>query len=90
MQAIALATGDEFLVPFNLTIDAGDVLDYMAELKMDWHDPGHTNLAFFDDHYGINFAEIIGASGFCYNFNMPEAADLLHLNAFVDRYAFVQ
>jgi hypothetical protein len=84
MQAIALATGDEFLVPFNLTIDAGDVLDYMAELRVKWYNPDHSNFAFFDDYYGVHFAEIIGASGFCYNFNMPEAADLLHLNTYVD------
>jgi hypothetical protein len=85
MQAIALATGDEFLVPFNLTIDAEDVLDYMSELRVRWHNRKTTNFAFFDDYYGVEFAEIIGASGFCYNFNMPEAADLLQLNAYVDR-----
>jgi hypothetical protein len=84
MQAIGLATGDEFLIPFNLTIDAEDVLDYMAELRVKWYTPGYTNFAFFDDYYGVEFAEITGASGFCYNFNMPEAAELLQLNAYVD------
>jgi hypothetical protein len=56
MQAIALATGDEFLVPFNLTIDAEDVLDYMSELRVRWHNRKTTNFAFFDDYYGVEFA----------------------------------
>jgi hypothetical protein len=35
MQAIGLVTGDEFLVPFNLTIDTDDVLKYMKHLTWD-------------------------------------------------------
>jgi hypothetical protein len=70
MQAVALVTGDEFLVPYNLTIDADDVLDYMKSLTWRWFKL-FQNTA-FDDSYAIRFAPIIGFSGFCFTFNIVQ------------------
>jgi hypothetical protein len=81
MQAIGLVTGDEFLVPFNLTIDTDDVLKYMKHLTWDWTDErSFHQVIHFDDYYGVDFAEIVGASGFCYNFNMVDSDKLFRLD----------
>jgi hypothetical protein len=79
MQAIGLVTGDEFLVPFNLTIDTDDVLNYMVKLFLNWTEAGFTRDAYFDDEYGINFAAFVGSTGFCYNFNLADADELFNL-----------
>lgn len=79
MQAVGLVTGDEFLVPFNLTIDADDVLVYIKNLTWDWRDTKLIHYNDFDDDYGIDFAAIVGSRGICYNFNMVEAVDLFNL-----------
>lgn len=76
MQAVALVTGDEFLVSFNLTIDAEDVRDYIASLGYDWHENRHYTVVNFDDQFGIDYAPIPGPSGLCYNFNMIKAEEL--------------
>jgi hypothetical protein len=78
MQAVALVTGDEFLVPYNLTIEASDVLDYIAKLNYKWD--LYENFATFDNFYGVDFAFIIGSSGFCYNFNIIDAEKLFNLD----------
>jgi hypothetical protein len=78
MQAVALATGDEFLVPHNLSVDTSDVLVYMEKLLLKWD--ARKNEASFDDFFGIDFAVIIGPSGFCYNFNMADADEIFHLD----------
>jgi hypothetical protein len=78
MQAIGLVTNDDFLVPYNLSIETYDVLNYIKILTWDW-DGAMMHTIHFDDYYGIDFAEIIGQSGFCYNFNMVNASDLFHL-----------
>jgi hypothetical protein len=80
MQAVALVTGDEFLVPFNLTIDTNDVLEYMENLLLVWDLGGFIKMANFDDFYGVDFALIVGPSGFCYNFNMIDADELFNLD----------
>jgi hypothetical protein len=79
MQAIALVTGDEFLLQYNSTIDTEDVLDFMLELHTNWSQYGFTKYAHFDDYYGIDFALVIGSAGFCYNFNMINAGELFNL-----------
>jgi hypothetical protein len=79
MQAVALVTGDEFLLSFNLTIDTEDVLDYLKKLHSNWQMRGYMRLAHFDNFYGIDFALVVGSAGFCYNFNMIESADLFNL-----------
>ena len=79
MQAVELVTGDEFLVPYNLTIDAGDVLDYIKNLTWDWMHADLYHIINFDNYYGVDFAEIIGPSGFCYNFNLVDADELFRL-----------
>lgn len=85
MQAVALVTGDEFLVPYNLTIGIGDVLDYMWKLHISWTnfglDFGFTKYAHFDDNYGIDFAVIASSTGHCYNFNMIDAYELFNLES---------
>jgi hypothetical protein len=80
MMSIALVTGDEFLLAYNLTIGAEDVLDYMKRLFVDWKDTSVFKNAYFDDKDGINFAGIVGPTGFCYNFNLADAAKLFNLN----------
>jgi hypothetical protein len=82
MQAVGLATGDEFLAPFNLTIDLSDVLDYMWNLTPVWKDHLYRSDANFDDKYSINFAIVPWSKGLCYNFNLPEAENLLNLERF--------
>jgi hypothetical protein len=82
MQAVALATNDEFLVPYNLTIDAGDVLEYMENLTYIWMDQTFTKQVEFDDLYNVNLSLVAGPSGFCYNFNMVNASDLFHLDLY--------
>jgi acid-sensing ion channel, other len=78
MQAVALVTGDEFLVPFNLTIDANDVVNYIKKLTDSWKTIlDNIN---FDDQYGVAFAEIIGPFGFCYNFNLIRSTELFNLD----------
>jgi hypothetical protein len=79
MQAVALVTGDEFLVPLNLTIDTENVLELIESLS--YHIYGEFDdytESYFDDFYGIDFAPILAPSGYCYNFNMIEAKDLYH------------
>jgi hypothetical protein len=78
MQAVALVTGDEFLVPFNLTIATADVFDFIDLLNMKYDT--NKNFVTFDDYYGIDFARIVGSTGFCFNFNMVSSADLFHLD----------
>jgi hypothetical protein len=78
MQAVALVTGDDFLVPFNLTIDTADVLSYIDKLSYKWD--YWNNFATFDDFFGIDFASMIGPAGFCFNFNMIDALELFHLD----------
>jgi hypothetical protein len=79
MQAVALVTGDEFLVPYNLTIDADDVLGYIKNLTWKWFKRQLVQEIGFDDYYGIYFAEIVGFSGFCYSFNIVVPDDIFHL-----------
>jgi hypothetical protein len=78
MQVVALATGDEVLLPYNLTIDTDDVLDYLYKLFRHFSDVFIS--FYFDDLYGVNFADIITQSGFCHNFNLAEAHRLLEVN----------
>jgi hypothetical protein len=80
MQAVALVTGDEFLVPYNLTTDTVDVLDYIGSLNFNWD--VRENDATFDDYYGVDLAYVIGPAGFCFNFNMINAGKLFHLNLY--------
>jgi hypothetical protein len=79
MQAVALVTGDEFLVTYNLTIDIHDVLIYIHDLTFKWSDTRTMKYATFDDFYGVDFAYMVGPTGFCYNFNMIDADKLFDL-----------
>jgi hypothetical protein len=80
MQAVSLVTNDEFLIPYNLTIDTKDVLYYIRKLLLEWKDRYISRNAYFADKFGIDFAEVIGSSGFCYNFNMADANEIFNLN----------
>jgi hypothetical protein len=80
MQAIALVTGDEFLLSYNLTIGTEDVLDYLKKLLIPWKQKNYIRQANFDDFYGVDFATTLGPTGFCYNFNMIDAQDLYNLD----------
>jgi hypothetical protein len=83
MQAIALVTGDDFLVSYNLTIDTENVLNYLKNLLVPWDEDSYVRKANFDDFYGVDFATTLGSTGFCYNFNMIDAQDLFNLDTFV-------
>lgn len=80
MQAIALVTGDELLLEYNLTIETEDVLGYLRKLHLYFIRDGFFNHVNFDNYYGIDFAFVVGPSGFCYNFNMIDADELFNLN----------
>lgn len=80
MQVIALVTGDEFLLPYNLSIDTVDFHDYLSSLTYNWFVEIDPNFAHFDNRYGIDFALIPGPLGLCYNFNIIESERLLNLN----------
>jgi hypothetical protein len=80
MQAVALATNDEFLVSYNLSVDADDVLDYMKNLTYIWMDWTFSKNAEFDDMYNVNLSLVAGPSGYCYSFNIANASDLFHLD----------
>jgi hypothetical protein len=80
MQAVGLVTGDEFLLPYNLTVDADDVHVYIKELTWKWRKHSDDQDISFDDTHGIDFAEILGPTGFCYNFNLINSTELLYLD----------
>jgi hypothetical protein len=79
MQAIALVTGDEFLVPFNVTIDISDFLTYILRLTWKWNTHDFAQVFFFNDYFSVDFAPIIGPSGYCFNFNMVDPGKLFNL-----------
>jgi hypothetical protein len=79
MQAVGLVTGDEFLVPYNLTIDTEDTLEFMKKLLFPWKLKHFIRHATFDEIFGIDFALIIASSGFCYNFNLINPEELFNL-----------
>jgi hypothetical protein len=89
MQAIALVTGDEFLVPYNLTIDTDDVLVYMRELFTPWDVYGVVKTAVFERSYAARMTAIISHAGFCHNFNMVDAEELLNFDLFEDFLRFL-
>jgi hypothetical protein len=80
MQAVALVTGDELLVPFNMSINTEDVLSFIDQIKFDFKFYERSSYITFDDQYGVDFAPIFGPSGVCYNFNMVDAYEMLHLD----------
>jgi hypothetical protein len=69
MQALTLATGDEFLVPYNLTIDTENLEYYLQELAWSWYENQYQIIS-FDDIYGVHFYRNFGLSGMCYTFNI--------------------
>lgn len=80
MQAVALVTGDEFLARYNLTIDTSDILDYITKLTWGWSTLALIHIIHFDNYYGVDFSLMIGPTGFCYNFNIVDAAELFYLD----------
>jgi hypothetical protein len=76
--AVALATGDEFFVAYNLSIDTNEIMLSINRLNFIWEQIRLRD-GYFMDAFGIDFAAMAGASGICYNFNMINAADLYHL-----------
>jgi hypothetical protein len=82
MQAVAMITGDEFLVPYNLTIDTDDVMSFMKNLNWKWSETVHQ--FHFDNAFGIEFSAIIGPSGYCFNFNLIESNRLFYLDRLPD------
>jgi hypothetical protein len=77
MLAIALVTGDEFLVPYNLTIGTEKVLICLVGLLSKWSQKDFQRESYFDDKYAIEFNIVTGPSGFCYNFNMAKSEEVL-------------
>jgi hypothetical protein len=79
MQVVAVVTGDEFLLSYNLTLDTENLLYYLNFLGYYWFRKDLENYAYFDDFYGIDFALLYAPGGFCYNFNMVKADELFNL-----------
>lgn len=79
LQAFGLIIRDNFLGKYNVSIDTSDVTDYMHKLITDWMHPNYYNFASFLDRIAIDMAEVITAWGFCYSFNIVDAAELYHL-----------
>jgi hypothetical protein len=84
MQATALVTGDEFLLNYNIDIDASDVTDYILNLTWDWSAHRSYRNKFthihFDDYWTVYFSELITPYGFCYTFNNPDPDQFYNLN----------
>jgi hypothetical protein len=89
MQAIALVTGDEFLGPYNFTIPTDDVLVYMRELFTPWIIDGITKTAVFERSYAASLTSIVSHAGFCHNFNMVAAEELLNFDSFETTFDFL-
>jgi hypothetical protein len=82
MQAIALVTGDDFLVSYNLSIGTEDVVDFIRNLTLIWNNKNFFQVINFDDTFGVRFAEILGPHGFCYSFNIIDAKELYNLDGY--------
>jgi hypothetical protein len=83
MQVVALVTGDEFLISYNLTIDTADFMGYLRNLSWDWRQGTWRRIQYhfeFDERFGTNFSEILGPIGICTNFNMIQADELFYLD----------
>jgi hypothetical protein len=87
MQAIGLATGDDFLASYNLTTDTEDVLSYLMDLLPEWGTRGTHQEAYFDDTYSVHFAIVAGPTGFCYDFNVADPGSFLNLDLYVYRFS---
>jgi hypothetical protein len=81
MQAIALVTGDEFLVPYNLTIDVALVEFFLYELTWKWNLKLGQNIG-FDDFYGVEFMWNLGFSGMCTTFNNVAIEEIFYLEKY--------
>jgi hypothetical protein len=88
MQAIELATGDDFLAKYNLSIDTSDVIEYMRKATRIWtlndgdrpKDLGeYYHCADFMLKFKLITAEVITQRGFCYSFNIAEPSQLFRL-----------
>jgi hypothetical protein len=85
MQAIALITGDELLLNYNVDIETHDVINYMRNLTWKWaymeekKELKTTLSVYFDDKYGAAFTEVITPYGICYTFNNPDAQQFFNL-----------
>lgn len=79
MQAIGLATDDDFLVRFNMSIDANDVVHYIRNLTFNWSQKNLFHEMFFDEKFGIYLNEVVGPPGLCLTFNIIDADELFYL-----------
>lgn len=82
LQAFGLIIRDSFLGNYNVSVDTSDVTDYMRKLITDWMNPNYYNFASFLDRFAVDLAEIITAWGFCYSFNVADAANLFRLERY--------
>jgi len=80
MQAIALVTNDKFLLDYNISIDASDVVDYMHKLERQWFGKGFQPAVYFLERYAVNYTKVISHRGICYDFNIVDASELFHLD----------
>lgn len=86
MQAIGLMTKDDFLVSYNVSIDASDVVDYILQLERYWHrnsiDDEFTfaNQMDFSNKFSADMAKIVTPWGVCYTFNVVDAEKLFFLD----------
>jgi hypothetical protein len=59
MQAVAVVTGDEFLLTYNLSLDTEDLLNYIDQLKHDFAFQNRKSYIVFDDYYGVDLAPLV-------------------------------
>jgi hypothetical protein len=91
MQAIELATGDDFLANYNVSIDTSDVIEYMRKATRIWTSKlGESDEILGQYHHWADFilqfklimAEVITQRGFCYSFNIAEPSQLFRLEKY--------
>jgi hypothetical protein len=80
MQAVAVVTGDEFLLTYNLSLGTEDLLSYIDEIKYNFESFHRKSYIVFDDYHGVDVAPIAAPSGICYNFNMIDSEVLFNLD----------
>lgn len=86
MQAIELVENDDFLFQFNVSIDTSDLMDYIRNTTRRWHLNEYDwvlgtfyNNMDFKKKFSIWLVEIITYRGFCYSFNIVDAAELFKI-----------
>jgi hypothetical protein len=90
MQATALVTGDEFLLKYNIEIDASDVYEHFLVYNFEHRSSdGHlAGIIHFDDRWGANLAKLYTAIGPCFTFNNLNADQFYNLDLLPEQFNY--